>query len=1161
VCTMTISAEGLSTVINNISDAVFIHDKAGNILFVNDKMAELYCINKEQAKRLSIAKDLSGNDAAVNTLPDIWDKVLTNGTCDISFEWQAKRPNDGSCFDVHVRLFKISYQSIDAVLALVSDISGMKKSELMLRESEERYRLAIECSNDGVAIVKGTDHLYVNHKFAEMFGYESPDDIIGKDHSITVHPDDLDTVVDYNRRRHNGEQVPSRYEFRGIRKDGSIMYVSASVNNMVYQGDNVSIAYLRDITPQIKQEAILHMQRDLAMLLARATSVEDAIAGTLNSVLNVTTMDAGCIYLLNSASGDFELRYHVGLSENFIEEISVIKNGSAEMSRLKHLNYDTVFSCHEPTIDNVFAAATMKEGFTLIARVPLVYAGTLKGLMCVGTHGKGSLLPDSNEENMLKAAAAQLVTLINKFEIERELNYSNKQIKRMLGNAMIGMFRVTLDGRLLAVNKALANMYGYADENDFIRGVKGTSLGTYAVPEERQAFIDTLLANGAVVGFEKRAKHKDGHVMWIRISARVVEEDGMEYIEGMSEDITSQKLAEEELERQVQILSSVLDNVPDIIGIQKPDHTIIRYNKAGYDMLGISHNDVADKRCYELIGRNMPCDVCMTAKAVKSKKLEQTEKYVPELGRYLFCRSNPVLNKNGDVVLLVEQLQDITDRIHADKELLMLSEAIEASMDGIAVLDRNDRYVYVNRAHAEIYGYGSASELIGKTWRMLYYSDELNRFDTNILPSLHEKGRWWGEAVGKKKDGSTFPQELSLSLLSDSKLICVVRNISVRKRAEREIYDKSLFLQTIIDTCPYPIFYKDNKLRYLGCNVEFERFWGISLDSILNKTAKEIFDSKTIVSKADRTDKLVLKNKSAITYEDTLVLKSGIQKTVFVKKALYLKGDGTVGGIMGIITDITALREAKVRYRLLVDSSNDGIAITNDSLHIYANDKFANIFGYSSGKDIIGKGYEYVIHANDVQRVKRYTLQRRAGKNVDNHYIVRGVKKNGDIIYIDISVSLIIYKGLPASLAFVRDVTDRIVAQKELKMAEEQYRAIFENTGTGTCIIRNDMIITLVNNKFSQISGYTKEEIEGRMTWKDFFDVSVIEFMEKYHYARRRKGGPIIAPNQYTTVFVDRWGDKKYVLLTADIIPSTTDSIASITILPDHYVPLPFKEL
>ena len=68
----------------------------------------------------------------------------------------------------------------------------------------------------------------------------------------------------------------------------------------------------------------------------------------------------------------------------------------------------------------------------------------------------------------------------------------------------------------------------------------------------------------------------------------------------------------------------------------------------------------------------------------------------------------------------------------------------------------------------------------------------------------------------------------------------------------------------------YPIFYKDNKLRYLGCNVEFERFWGISLDSILNKQQKEIFDSKTIVSKADRTDKLVLKNKSAITYEDTL---------------------------------------------------------------------------------------------------------------------------------------------------------------------------------------------------------------------------------------------------------------------------------------------------
>lgn len=84
--------------------------------------------------------------------------------------------------------------------------------------------------------------------------------------------------------------------------------------------------------------------------------------------------------------------------------------------------------------------------------------------------------------------------------------------------------------------------------------------------------------------------------------------------------------------------------------IQKPDHTIVRYNQAGYQLLGMTYEEVKGKKCFELIGRSRKCDECATSRAVKSKRLEELEKFVPELGVYLNCRSNPVLDEDGNLL-------------------------------------------------------------------------------------------------------------------------------------------------------------------------------------------------------------------------------------------------------------------------------------------------------------------------------------------------------------------------------------------------------------------------------------------------------------------------------------------------------------------------------
>ena len=134
------------------------------------------------------------------------------------------------------------------------DITQRKETEKRLVESEERYRTAIEHSSDGVALVRGDQHIYVNQKFLEIFGYEKVGEIIGESHSLLVHPDDLGMVTRFNRMRQKGNPVPSKYEFKGRRRDGTTIYLEISAARTVYLGEPVTLAYFRDVTERKRLE-------------------------------------------------------------------------------------------------------------------------------------------------------------------------------------------------------------------------------------------------------------------------------------------------------------------------------------------------------------------------------------------------------------------------------------------------------------------------------------------------------------------------------------------------------------------------------------------------------------------------------------------------------------------------------------------------------------------------------------------------------------------------------------------------------------------------------------------------------------------------------------------------------------------------------------------
>ncbi|CEJ44273.1 Multi-sensor signal transduction histidine kinase [Umezakia ovalisporum] len=131
-------------------------------------------------------------------------------------------------------------------------------------------------------------------------------------------------------------------------------------------------------------------------------------------------------------------------------------------------------------------------------------------------------------------------------------------------------------------------------------------------------------------------------------------------------------------------------------------------------------------------------------------------------------------------------LLEIKDRHQAEKTLQKQLKAIEATIDGIAIL-REEKYLYLNKAHVEIFGYETPEELIGKTWREFYYPDEIARFERDIFPILIQEGHWRGEATARRRDGSTFYEEVSLTLTQDGELICVCRDITESKQAQDKL--------------------------------------------------------------------------------------------------------------------------------------------------------------------------------------------------------------------------------------------------------------------------------------------------------------------------------------------------------------------------------------
>ena len=264
-----------------------------------------------------------------------------------------------------------------------------------------------------------------------------------------------------------------------------------------------------------------------------------------------------------------------------------------------------------------------------------------------------------------------ITDITDRKQAKEELEEHRRTLDEIIEGLPVGIGIIDSKGRIIRLNKNFIHMFGYTEKD--IPTVEEWGVKAYPDLDYREKVFaqwHAHLAEAFKTGLntpsvEYKVTCKNGKTKNMLISFQPGKNQHLTTFV----DITDLRNAQTDLQSQTALLEGVLDSIKDVIGVQLPDHTVIKYNRAGYQLLGLKEEELKGKKCFELLGKINPCHICPTAKAVVSKKMETIEKYIPEIDGYFICTSNPILADNGDIKLIIEQLTDITEKKKMDENI------------------------------------------------------------------------------------------------------------------------------------------------------------------------------------------------------------------------------------------------------------------------------------------------------------------------------------------------------------------------------------------------------------------------------------------------------------------------------------------------------------
>ncbi|UGV39704.1 PAS domain S-box protein [Methanococcoides orientis] len=374
-----------------------------------------------------------------------------------------------------------------------------------------------------------------------------------------------------------------------------------------------------------------------------------------------------------------------------------------------------------------------------------------------------------------------------------------------------------------------------------------------------------------------------------------------------------------------------------------------------------------------------------------------------------------------------------------EKELSLKNQAIESSINAIALTDLEGEILYINSFFLKMFGFDNKNDFLS-TNATNFWNKQTKA--TEIIKIVQEMGHWSGELTVKKKNGSKLITLFSASIIRDNSKKPVAMMISfIDISKQRELEND---LETIFNSINDEIAIFNLEGQFLEANqITFDKL-GYTKDELMQMTVMDITPPEFRETLREQVFEKLEQGGGIV--ETVSKHKDGSLASIELNiRPIEYKGNPAVITIARDTTERkkteTALKASEKKYSTLVENGNDGIFIIQDNLLKFVNQKFIDISGFSKNELIGSPFFNLVSTEYKELSLKRHT-QRFSSDNVPNNYEIEILSENGSLVPVEISGSVIEYEGKPANMAIIRDITERKTMEKKLRETDLKNQAI-----------------------------------------------------------------------------------------------------------------------
>ncbi len=426
---------------------------------------------------------------------------------------------------------------------------------------------------------------------------------------------------------------------------------------------------------------------------------------------------------------------------------------------------------------------------------------------------------------------------------------------------------------------------------------------------------------------------------------------------------------------------------------------------------------------------------------------------------------------------------------------------IEQASDAIYVLDFEGSFLDVNASMSQLVGY-SGEELLKMNVREIIDPEEL-KVDPLMQNLKGPQKSVVRERTFLRKDGRLLPVEINVKLFVDDRIMVIARDISYRKKMEKETREAELKFRTLAEKSMVGVYIVQNS-KFIYVNPRFAGVFGYEPEELINTVNVDaiLSDEYKYIS-LEHVRRRMAGEVESVHYEARGKKKNGRLNWVEFYGSRVNFGD--VPTIIGSMIDITErkraedeLKSSELKYKLLFESNPMPMwMIAKDTQEIIAvNDAAIILYGYSR-QELMQMNVKSL-------RPKEDRGKQAKGYRVDKAYssereIVRHLKKDGTIIYVQLIVHDIIFEGRPVRLSLTLDVTEKLKAEESLKKSEANLQTILKTTETAYALFDLNLKVISFNKEairfMEQHYGRTPEKGD---SLSDYFPKDRFPQFEKY---------------------------------------------------------------